>query len=414
MADLTLRGQCEGAARLLRSSRPQEAIAVCRRILQAFPRHAATYSLLGQACLGIGRIEEATGLFQQALGADPEQASAYANLAAIYEQQGNADEALWHLQRAVELDPGDRGVRSALCRLYGQYNGHELSRIRMTRGSLVRLYLAGQLYPQAIAELHEIMAAERPRYDLQVSLAEVLWRDGQYLEAQAICERILQDLPHCLKANLILGQLWLNSDQDEQGRALLQRAQALDPDNATAQAIFGSRSPLPLRIARLPLAEEEAPPYGPPDLVEDEEFVEGHAVPEEQAEALPLEHALPVAKADVEEESPGSNGPQVGRGAEGTPEAAKPEGISLIDVRRQYVAEHPDDYQARLDLARRLRDLWKLNQALEHYAILVQQHYEALPEVIRDLESLDRIYPATPALVALLENARARERRSVC
>ncbi len=427
MADLTLRSQSEEAARALRSGRPQETVAICRRILQTFPRHVGTYRLLGRACLEMGRLDDAAGLFQRVLSADPEHAPAHADLAAVHGQRGATDEALWHLQRAVELAPGNHEIRDMLRRFYGRRFGRAPARIKMTRAALARVYLAAHLHVQAIAELREL-AVQEQRLDLQVALAEALWRESQYEEAQAVCGDILQDLPNCLKANLILGQLWLHSDRDEQGRELLQRAQAIDPENATAQAIFGARSPLPPRLARLPLTEQDMPPLELPYLVAEEEEggVEEYVVIEGQvAQPSPKEASEPemgsapaATEPDIQDRASVQSHPleAAARVAEEAPRAqraAAPEGISLLDIRRQYVEEHPEDYQARLDLARRLRDLWKLDQALEQYKVLVQQDFETLSDVVRDLSRLDRIYPATPDLVALLRAARERERKYV-
>jgi len=88
-----------------------------------------------------------------------------------------------------------------------------------------------------------------------------------------------------------------------------------------------------------------------------------------------------------------------------------PEKMSLIDVQRQYLAEHPDDCQARLDLARRLRDMGQLDQAAAQYQACIEGGYEVLPAVMRDLELLARLYPGTQSIDDALRNASERERR---
>lgn len=90
-------------------------------------------------------------------------------------------------------------------------------------------------------------------------------------------------------------------------------------------------------------------------------------------------------------------------------EEAPSDGLSLIDVRRRFVEEHPDDYPARLDLARRYRDVGNLAAALEQYGRLVMDDYGTLPAVVDDLEKLNRICLHTPALETLLARARLRE-----
>ena len=85
--------------------------------------------------------------------------------------------------------------------------------------------------------------------------------------------------------------------------------------------------------------------------------------------------------------------------------------LSLLDIRRQYVRDHPEDYAARLDLARRLRNSGAMEEALARYAGLIQEDTTTLPEVLRDLELLNRLYPGTPALAGLVHKAQERTRR---
>ena len=309
----------------------------------------------------------------------------------------------------------------------------------MTRGALGRTYLRGQLCPKAIGELSELIADEPHRLDLRVALAEAYWRDGQYEAAEAMCQGILVDLPHCLKANLILGQIWLNTEKDEEARALLQRAQALDPDNTTAQAILGPRSPLAPRIARLPLIDEDVSSVDLPYLVDDEEVVAETAIVDGSVGARPTkggsDRSGPDHRRDLEGVEreldrpeaepwplPGdqsrSTKPdrllsmaldvQAGHRSqeEEAPESSHPGGTSLPDVQRRDAEEHPRYYWARFRLARRLRDIGDIDGALEQYAYLVEHDPDSVPDVCRDLELLNRLHPGNMALVALLLTAR--------
>jgi len=431
MADLTLKGQYEEALRLIQAGKPREAVAVCHRILQTFPRHFGTYSILGQAALALGEYEQAANLFRRALSADPEHVLSHVSLAAIYERQGRSEEACWSLERAFELSPGDRELRCQLRQLYTQRN-LPVARLKMTRAALARVYLRCQLYSKAIRELRELVTTDPQRLDLRVALAEALWHDGHYEDAAVVCQGILAELPNCLKANLILGQVWLNTDQDGWARALLQKAQSLDPDNAVAQAIFGSRSALPPRTARLPLRKEDAPEVALPYLVDDEEVVaEGVIIEgqvsapqgtEEAAEAPepepiiltetpserpPLEMAVPNADRAAAQESGRAKSQELGGAQPPSDEAGLGE-LSLTDVQRQYVQEHPNDYLARLDLGRLLCEDGALDQALEEYGYLVREDYMTLTEVTRDLDLLNRRYPDLPGFRELLRAAREK------
>ena len=399
MADLTLRGQCEEAVRFLHAGKPEEATAVCRRVLEAFPKRANTYAILGQTYLQMGKHEEAANFFRRVLGVDPEHTLAYASLGIIYEERGLYEEALWQLLRAFELSPSNAEIRREIAALEGTHAAGSASR-KLTRGALARTYLRGQLYPKAIGELRELVEDEPHRYDLRVALAEALWHDRQYADAEAVCQGILADLPNCLKANLILGQIWLNSQRDEEARTLLQRAQELDPENKVAQALFGAYTPLPLRTVRLPMtdAEVDAAPVDLPYLLDDENDIAAGEVVEEEATAL---SAAPVEQT-----------PSPSQAEAAAPQASlSPAGFSLWDVEYAYVNDHPADYAARLDLARKLYEVGEVERALEQYGQLVQGDYEILPAVVRDLNLLVHLHPGSPKLEALLTTARERGRQ---
>lgn len=422
MADFTLKSQYEEALRLVRAGQPREAIAVCRRILQAFPKYIGAYCALGQATLALGNKPQAMELFRRVLSADPENLSAYTGLAAIHEQQGQDDEACQALERAVELAPGDQELRQRLRQLYARC-GLPIERLKMTRAALARTYLRGQLYAKAIQELRELVAADPRRLDLRVALAEALWHDNRYEDAAVVCQGILAELPNCLKANLILGRVWLNTDQDSWARAYLQRAQSLDPDNAVAQALFGSRSALPPRTARLPLRAEDIPQLALPYLVDDDEVVAESIViegqlsevieetgeaqgPQATIEKPPLEEAVPGAEG-LEESGQSSRYQELG-GPQPPTDKADLGALSLTDLQREYVQEHPDDYLAHLDLARLLCKDGAFDQALKEYGFLIQEDYTTLGEVIRDLDLLNRHHPNLPGLGELLRAAREK------
>ena len=62
---------------------------------------------------------------------------------------------------------------------------------------------------------------------------------------------MLDRQPYCLKANLILGEIWTSSGREE-GQVYLRRAEALDPESRMASQLFGDASPIPAR--QVPIA----------------------------------------------------------------------------------------------------------------------------------------------------------------
>jgi tetratricopeptide (TPR) repeat protein len=265
MADIRLQDYLAKIQDLITGERHDEAISHCQQILRQYPKHVATYCLLGEACLEMGRHKEATDLFQRTLSADPENLMARVGLGIIYAVAGAQSEAIWQMERAYELAPGNPEVRRELEHFYVGRNGEEKPRLQLTRGGLGRLYARNGLYERAIAEFRSILSENPDSVDIRASLSEALWREGRRLEAVEACLDLVQVLPNCLKANLILGEIWVRGGHEDAGQEKLQVARALDPENLVAQEVMGSESPLPLEDVYILEWEfapkvEEAPP----------------------------------------------------------------------------------------------------------------------------------------------------------
>jgi hypothetical protein len=110
----------------------------------------------------------------------------------------------------------------------------------------------GQLYSEAVAELRTMLAEEPDRVELQVLLAEALWRDEQKLEASDVALKVLDKMPYCLDANLILGEIWMSGGREEDAEVPLKRAMALDPEGVRAAMLFGRSSLIPAKPVHVP------------------------------------------------------------------------------------------------------------------------------------------------------------------
>ncbi|HID63183.1 MAG TPA: tetratricopeptide repeat protein, partial [Anaerolineae bacterium] len=281
MTEISLRAYCDEVKELIKADSHDQAIAVCQHILRIYPKYLEAYRLLGQACLEKGMHDEAEDFFNRVLSADPEDFIAHVGLSMISEEK-DLDEAIWQMERAFELAPDNAEVRKELRRLYARRDKVEKPRLKPTRAGLGRLYAKGGHLQQAIGEFRGVLEEDEDRVDIQIALAEALWRTGQRLEASELCSNILEKLPNCLKANLIWGEVWLHNDNEglkEEAAAKLAIAQALDPENTVAQELFGHLSPLSPQVKEIPRLEEV--------IVAPEEVVE--ELPSVAAEIAPVE-----------------------------------------------------------------------------------------------------------------------------
>ena len=317
MSDIRLQDYTAKIKGMIREVRLDEAIHHCQHILRHYPKHVDTYCLLGEACLEREMYRESIEFFQRTLSADPENLVARVGLGVIYDEQRALPEAIWQLERAFELAPGNAEVRRELQRLYAQHGGVQKTRLRLTRGALGRLYSRNGLYERAIDEFHAVLRQDPDLPDIHVALAEALWRAGKKLEAVEVCLDILEPLPNCLKANLILGEIWTRGGNEEAGEEKLSVARDLDPENLVAHEMMGRDAPLPVEEVFIPELEavpDTFAPFGPAEagvaalaareLIEKQE----EGIPE-AAEAWEADEGLPDWLRDmgvVAEEEPAS------------------------------------------------------------------------------------------------------------
>ncbi|HZY45162.1 MAG TPA: hypothetical protein VFF70_10475, partial [Anaerolineae bacterium] len=245
MTEVALHDYVNEIAGMIEGSSYDAAITHCKHILSQYPKYLEAYRLIGKAALEKEDDATAINVFQRVLAVDPEDFLARVGLSIIFDRGNELDKAIWHMERAYDLVPSNGVIQSELKRLYARRDGVEPDRISLTRGALARMYIQGDLYPEAIADLKRILLEQPDRIDLQVLLTQVLWRDDRRIEAAAWAQKILTKLPYCLSSNLILGEVWKSSDQQVESELPLKRAQQIDPENSFAAKFFGDVSPLP-------------------------------------------------------------------------------------------------------------------------------------------------------------------------
>ena len=207
MAKVSLRIYNREIESLIDQGNTNEAIAHCHHILRTFSKHLATYRLLGKAYLESKSYRDAVDIFGRVLMSVPDDFVAHVGMSIIHDEENKLDDSIWHMQRAFESQPSNPAIQGELQRLYGRRDGMEPPKIRMTRGALAQMYVQGELYPQAIAEIRAVLAEEPDRADMQVLLARAYFRGGQKADASDMCAQLLKRYLYCFDANRIMVDL---------------------------------------------------------------------------------------------------------------------------------------------------------------------------------------------------------------
>ncbi len=236
MAVISLRAYNREIEGMIDNGQLDEAVAHCRQILSTFPKHIATYRLLGKAHLEQQRISDATDIFQRVLSAIPDDFIANVGMSIIREDENNLDTAIWHMELAYEAQPANLAIQDELRRLYGRRDGMQPLKPRLTRGALARMYAKGGLFDQAIAELRAAILEDPNRQDLQLLMAQMYFQMSMRVEAVEACMTILKKLPLCLEANRILAVSLPESEGSNTVQNARQTVISMDPYFAFAEA----------------------------------------------------------------------------------------------------------------------------------------------------------------------------------
>lgn len=190
----------------------QQAIAHYTKILSRYPKSAVTHFNLGVVYRQIGNLEAAHQAFSQTIKHDKTRADAHYQLGQIHALQGKLDEALKQYRKGRELDSNNSKVRYQLAHIFlDRDNGRH-----------------------AILAVRSALAAE-------VEYAEYadLLKDVGTLRAAEIIAQILEEHPDNADLQHFVGRLFLGIDQPENARNHLERAKALDPNDAAVRFDLG-------------------------------------------------------------------------------------------------------------------------------------------------------------------------------
>lgn len=212
---------------LVEERRLPEAAAHCHFILQQYPKHLETYRLFGRVLLEQQLSDDAIDVFTRVLSVDPEDLVAHVGLAVAFKDKLDLQKATWYMERAFELKPYDETIREELIQLYAARDGYTRQNLELTEAALARLYFRGGLYRRANSELKRLLERDPDRVDLKTLRAKTLFWAGNQIDSVKVCHELLDVVPYCLVANVIVAYILSMAGRDEQARPYLDRAFSL-------------------------------------------------------------------------------------------------------------------------------------------------------------------------------------------
>ncbi len=234
MAKTTFFEYLQNTEDAISSGHIDDAMANCQHILSYFPDALEAQRLLGELYLAKGQLEEAQQTFDSILVNDPENVVVYCDRALTSERLSDIDTALDCYQQAYELSRGNSQIRQKFNQLSTKVGQQEFM---FSRAGLARLYMRGDLLTQAEQEWEAVLNASPERLDARTGLLETCWREGSYDKVEQLATQIIDDIPTCLKALLLLAHV-TSTFNLERSRELLQRAETLDPELVMAHELF--------------------------------------------------------------------------------------------------------------------------------------------------------------------------------
>ncbi len=257
MANISLRAYNREIENLIEKGAIEEAISHAKHILQYYPKYIETYRLLGKAFLESHRYTEASDILERVLSVIPDDFIAQIGMSIIREDEGNLDAAIWHMERAFEVQPANIAVQDELRRLYGRRDGTEPPKVRLTSGGLIRMYVRGELFGQAISEILSVLKDDPKRHDLEVILARMYAQTDQKEKAVQTAYNLVAKLPYCYEANRLLAALLPEMDKSDEAQEFVRRLQAIDPYEAFVNS--GSPTAADVPDAAILIEKAESP-----------------------------------------------------------------------------------------------------------------------------------------------------------
>ena len=241
----------ETARQHLRAGDLATAERLCRQAVQAQPRDADAWRLLGDTLRGRGRLAEAIDAYQRSLQLQPGAAETHHGLGLALAAQGQRGPAVAHLREAVRLRPEDAETLAQLGVALAE-SGQRGEAIACFEQALRRhpesatthnnlgIALAQQgLLTEAVASLERALQVQPEYAEACYNLASVLQQLGQREEAITRFQQCLRLQPNHAGACNNLGLALTEAKRPHEAIVVLQHAVRLRPDMKEAHNNLG-------------------------------------------------------------------------------------------------------------------------------------------------------------------------------
>ena len=232
MPNSSLRAYLQRIETWIEESKVDKAISQSAYLIQQFPKNLNAFQVLSKALLQKQDFNNADKVFDIILQIEPDDFVSHIGKSIISEFNHSLYSAIEHMKYAFEIQPSNEGLQSELKRLLLANDGIEPNKILLTRGALIKMYLKGKLYQQAISEARIGISENPQRIDYKIAMAKSFFESGDLIQAVETCVDIISVLPYCLPANQILDQVLTKNHTTNNNGFYHTRLVEIDPYHA--------------------------------------------------------------------------------------------------------------------------------------------------------------------------------------
>ncbi len=221
----------------------EKALALFERAIQIDTSKSESYFSRGLLLLNLKRFDEAVQSIEQGIKIAPDSPVGYYYLGRVAIEAKQPDKAIASFERAMTVNPAFEPAYMALASAYESQQNHEKAiavyrkylqlvnpRGREIRQHLIRLYINGKEYKEAMAELEKVLADDPSDLDAQLRLSLIYGELKEYPKAIERLTTILAVRPAELKIRDYLGFMLEETKQYDKAVAAYTDNLKLDPN----------------------------------------------------------------------------------------------------------------------------------------------------------------------------------------